>query len=237
MREAGRIVAKAHHAVSDAVKPGVTTADIDAIVKDVVTSMGAEPSFKGYGGFPGNACTSINDEIVHGIPSKQRKLIAGDILKVDIGAYYKGFHGDSAWTYPVDEIAPGTKELLEATEASLMEGLRQIRKGARLSDISHAVQTVAEDRGFSVVRDFVGHGIGRNLHEDPQIPNYGPPGRGPVLKPGMTFAIEPMVNAGGPEIRVLDDGWTAVTSDNSLSAHYEHTIVVTEDGFELLTVL
>ncbi len=237
MKEAGRIVALAHQAVKDNVKVGMSTHDIDTIVEQVVVSNGATPSFKGYGGFPGSACTSINEEVVHGIPSKERILKQGDILKVDIGANYKGYHGDSAWTYPVGEITEETKQLLEVTEASLFEGLKHAKAGNRLTDISHAIQTYAESKGFSIVREFVGHGIGKNLHEDPQIPNYGPPGKGPTLKPGMVLAIEPMVNSGKKEVKVLSDGWTAVTVDRSNSAHYEHTVLITEESYMLLTVL
>jgi len=237
MKEAGRIVALAHQAVKDNVKVGMSTHDIDTIVEQVVVSNGATPSFKGYGGFPGSACTSINEEVVHGIPSKERILKQGDILKVDIGANYKGYHGDSAWTYPVGEITEETKQLLEVTEASLFEGLKHAKAGNRLTDISHAIQTYAESKGFSIVREFVGHGIGKNLHEDPQIPNYGPPGKGPTLKPGMVLAIEPMVNSGKKEVKVLSDGWTAVTVDRSNSAHYEHTVLITEESYMLLTAL
>ncbi len=237
MREAGRIVALAHQEVKKAVRPGVTTQEIDVLVEDIIRSYDATPSFKGYGGFPGSACTSINDEVVHGIPSKQRKLKQGDILKVDIGAYYKGYHGDSAWTYPVGEISEEAKNLLKATEEALFKGLEHAKSGARLSDISSAIQIHAENKGFSVVRDFVGHGIGKNLHEAPQIPNYGPPGKGPVLKPGMTLAIEPMINSGKKEVRVKSDQWTAVTVDGSLSAHFEHTVLITDEDYELLTAL
>ena len=237
MREAGRIVALAHQAIKPMIKAGVSTLDIDQVVETVIREHHAIPSFKGYGGFPGSACTSINDEVVHGIPSKTRVLKEGDIIKIDIGAQYKGYHGDSAWTYPVGKVSESTQKLLDITEKSLYEGLKKARSGLRLSDISHAIQTFAEEHGFSVVREFVGHGIGKNLHEDPQIPNYGLPNRGPILKPGMTFAIEPMVNAGRKEVRVLEDQWTAVTIDESLSAHYEHTVLITEEDCILLTVL
>ncbi|MFP4077645.1 MAG: type I methionyl aminopeptidase [Candidatus Izemoplasmataceae bacterium] len=237
MREAGRIVALAHDAVKRMIRPGITTADVDKVVEDLIRKHDATPSFKGYGGFPGSACTSLNEEVVHGIPSKTRVLKNGDILKVDIGADYKGYHGDSAWTYPVGTISKEAKALLAVTEASLFEGLRAIREGARLSDISHAVQRYAESHGYSVVREFVGHGVGRKLHEDPQIPNYGPPGKGPKLKAGMTLAIEPMVNSGGKDVLVKEDQWTAVTQDGSLSAHFEHTILVTEEDYRILTAL
>lgn len=237
MKEAGRIVALAHQAIKSMIKPGITTEDIDRKVEAIIRENDAIPSFKGYGGFPGSACTSVNEEVVHGIPSKTRILKEGDIVKVDIGAQYKGYHGDSAWTYPVGKISNEAEKLLEVTEQALYEGLKYARKGARLSDISHAIQAYAESHGFSIVRDFVGHGIGKNLHEDPQIPNYGLPNKGTLLKPGMTFAIEPMVNAGQKEVRVLEDQWTAVTVDQSLSAHYEHTILITEEDCILLTVL
>ncbi len=237
MREAGRIVAVAHQAVKAMMKPGISTHDIDQVVEEVIRKHDATPSFKGYGGFPGSACTSINEEVVHGIPSKKRKLKDGDIVKVDIGAHYKGYHGDSAWTYPVGTISEDAQKLLDVTEKSLFEGLKYAKEGARLTDISHAIQTYAESHGFSVVREFVGHGIGKNLHEDPQIPNYGQPNKGTLLKPGMTFAIEPMINLGNKEVKVLDDGWTAVTKDGAISAHFEHTILITEDECILLTVV
>lgn len=237
MREAGRIVAVAHQTIKDLIKPGISTYDIDQVVEQVIREHNATPSFKGYGGFPGSACTSINEEVVHGIPSKNRILKEGDILKVDIGANYKGYHGDSAWTYPVGSISAKAQKLLEVTEQSLFEGLKYAKSGNRLSDISHAIQTYAESQGFSIVREFVGHGIGKNLHEDPQIPNYGLPNKGTILKPGMTLAIEPMVNLGRKEVKVLEDQWTAVTIDGKLSAHYEHTILITEEECILLTVL
>ena len=237
MKEAGRIVALAHQAIKPMIKPGISTFDIDQKVEAIVRENNAIPSFKGYGGFPGSACTSLNEEVVHGIPSKTRILKEGDIIKVDIGAQYKGYHGDSAWTYPVGQVSKQTLKLLEVTEQALYEGLKHAKSGARLSDISHAIQIYAESHGFSIVREFVGHGIGKNLHEDPQIPNYGLPNKGTLLKPGMTFAIEPMVNAGKKEVKVLEDQWTAVTVDQSLSAHYEHTILITEEECILLTVL
>jgi methionyl aminopeptidase len=236
MREAGRIVALAHAAIKPLIKPGITTLDIDETIEKVIRDYGAIPSFKGYGGFPGSACTSINDVVVHGIPSA-RKLKAGDIFKVDIGAYYQGYHGDSAWTYFVGEVSEEAASLCKVTEEALFEGLKWAKPNQHLSDISNGIQTYVEAKGYSVVREFVGHGIGQDLHEDPQIPNFGLPGQGPVLKPGMTLAIEPMINAGAKEVKVLSDGWTAVTVDGSLSAHYEHTVLITENGYELLTVL
>ncbi len=235
MREAGRIVAQAHRAVSDIIRPGVSTAAIDRSVEASIRASGASPSFKGYNGFPASACVSINEEVVHGIPSDSILLKSGDIVKVDIGARYKGYHGDSAWTYAVGKISPEAQRLLDVTERALLEGLAHARAGARLSDISHAVQKTAEAEGMHVVRDFVGHGIGRELHEAPQILNYGPAGKGPVLKAGMTLAVEPMVNLGTHEVKMRDNHWTAVTKDGSLSAHFEHTILITQDACELLT--
>lgn len=237
MRQAGHIVAQAHAVIKDMIQPGISTAQIDEAVEKVIVDHGAIPSFKGYGGFPGSACTSINEEVVHGIPSTQRQLKEGDIIKVDIGAYYQGYHGDSAWTYPVGRISPEWQTLLDVTEASLFKGLEFARENQRLSDISNAIQTHAEAHGFSVVREFVGHGIGKQLHEDPQIPNYGPPGKGPRLKAGMTLAIEPMINLGAKEVRVLEDQWTAISVDHSASAHFEHTILITADGYDILTRL
>lgn len=237
MKEAGRIVALAHQKVKALVAPGVKTSDIDFLVETTILSHDAIPSFKGYNGFPGSACTSINEEIIHGIPSPKRVLKEGDIIKVDIGACYKGYHGDSAWTYPVGNITDQAKKLLKVTEKALYEGLKHAKEGARLSDISHAIQATAEASGYSIVREFVGHGIGKNLHENPQIPNYGLPGKGPILKKGMTLAIEPMVNEGTKEVTLLDDQWTAITRDRSLSAHFEHTVLITEDNCTLLTVL
>ncbi|MEC9485224.1 MAG: type I methionyl aminopeptidase [Candidatus Izemoplasma sp.] len=237
MREAGKIVALAHEAVSKMIQPGISTLEIDQVVEQVVRDHGATPSFKGYGGFPGSACTSVNEQVVHGIPNKQVILQEGDIISVDIGAYYKGYHGDSAWTYAVGDISDEAKRLMDVTKASLFKGLEQAKAGNRLSDISHAIQTYAERHGYSVVREFVGHGLGKELHEDPQIPNFGLPGKGTLLKPGMTFAIEPMINMGRKEVKVLKDNWTAVTIDGSLSAHYEHSIVITEDKPILLTTV
>ena len=237
MRQAGRIVALAHQEVKNHIKPGVTTYEIDQIVERVILENDAKPSFKGYGGFPGSACTSVNEQVVHGIPSKEVVLQDGDIISVDIGAYYKGYHGDSAWTYAVGTICEDTKKLLDVTEQSLYEGLKQAREGNRLSDISHAIQQYAESFGYSIVKEYVGHGLGKNLHEDPQIPNYGRPGKGIRLKPGMTLSIEPMVNQGREEVNVLKDNWTAVTRDGSLSAHFEHSILITEDECVILTAL
>lgn len=236
MREAGRIVAQAHAAIASAVTPGITTRELDALVEGVIRKAGATPSFLGYNGFPGSICASVNDELVHGIPG-DRRLVEGDIISVDIGAYYKGYHGDSAWTYGVGQISQAAQELLQVTEGSLFAGIAQALVGNRLSDISHAVQMYAEPKGYGIVKDYVGHGIGRDMHESPQIPNYGPPGKGPRLRAGMVLAIEPMVNAGGADVRTLADNWTVVTQDGSLCAHFEHTVAITDDGPQLLTVL
>jgi methionyl aminopeptidase len=237
MRKAGRITAEARDLVAGAVRPGVTTGDLDAMAEKAIRAAGAVPSFKGYRGFTGSICTSVNDEIVHGIPGK-RVLEEGDLIALDVGAIWEGYHGDSAVSVFVGEPPSDQAEkLVRVTEESLEAGISQIRAGGRLSDIGHAVQQVAEGAGFSVVREYVGHGVGQSLHEDPQIPNYGPPGRGVELRPGLVIAVEPMVNEGGWETRALDDGWTVVTADGSLSAHFEHTIAVTEDGPEVLTEL
>ncbi|GED32955.1 MULTISPECIES: type I methionyl aminopeptidase [Brevibacillus] len=236
MREAGRIVALTHQELAKAIKPGVTTKQLDEIAETFIRSMGAIPSFKGYGGFPGSICASVNEELVHGIPGK-RMLQEGDIISLDIGAQFEGFHGDSAWTYPVGTVSVENQNLLRVTEESLFKGLEKAVPGARLSDISHAIQIHAEAAGFTLVREYVGHGIGQNLHEDPQVPNYGPPDRGPRLKPGMVLAIEPMVNAGERYVRTLEDNWTVVTVDRKTCAHFEHTIAITEDGHEIFTRL
>jgi methionyl aminopeptidase len=237
MRKAGRIVAGTIDRVVAAVEPGVSTASLDAVAEAYIRDQGAMPSFKGYRGtFPASICTSLNDEVVHGIPSPKRIVREGEVLSLDFGAIWDGFHADSAVTIIVgDPPSPEAEKLVRVTEESLEAGISQIRPGGRLSDIGAAVQQVAEGAGFSVVREYVGHGIGRSLHEDPQIANYGDPGRGPLLKPGLVVAVEPMVNMGGWETRVLADGWTVVTEDGSLSAHFEHTIAVTEDGHEVLT--
>ncbi len=234
MREAGRIVALTHQELAKAIKPGVTTKQLDELAETFIRSKGAVPSFKGYGGFPGSICASVNEELVHGIPGK-RTLQEGDIISIDIGAQFQGYHGDSAWTYAVGKISEEDRRLMQVTEESLYKGLEKALPGARLSDISHAIQIHAEAAGFTIVREYVGHGVGRDLHEDPQIPNFGPPGRGPRLKPGMVLAIEPMVNAGERYVRTLEDNWTVVTVDGKKCAHYEHTIAITEDGYEILT--
>ena len=236
MREAGRIVAETHRLLKQAIRPGVTTAELDRLAEEYIRSQGAVPSFKGYNQFPASICASVNDELVHGIPGP-RVLNEGDIISIDIGAQFQGYHGDSAWTYPVGEIAEEHRRLLEVTERSLMEGLKHVKAGVRLFTVSHAIQRVIEEAGMSVVREYVGHGIGTRLHEEPQIPNYGIPDRGPRLKPGMTLAIEPMVILGERYVRTLEDNWTVVTVDGTWCAHFEHTVAVTEDGCEILTVV
>lgn len=236
MRRAGQVVARAHQELRHLIRPGVTTQELDEFVAEFLASQGAEASFKGYQGFPASICASVNEVVVHGIPGP-RRLREGDIISIDIGAIVDGYHGDAAWTYPVGEVSQEARRLMEVGERALWAAIEKVRPGARLSDISHAVQTVVEAAGFSVVRDFVGHGIGRSMHEAPQIPNFGPPGRGPRLKPGMTLAIEPMVNAGSWEVEILADRWTAVSRDRSLSVHFEHTVAVTEEGADVLTLL
>lgn len=236
MRIAGKIVAETHQQLAKAIRPGITTKELDQIAEDFIRSKGATPSFLGYGGFPASICASVNEELVHGIP-KDRPLKEGDIISIDIGADYKGYHGDSAWTYPVGNITDDAAKLLRVTEESLYKGLEMANPDNRLSDISHAIQQHVEANGYSVVREYVGHGIGEHLHEDPQIPNYGLPNRGPRLKPGMVLAIEPMVLAGERFVKTLSDKWTVVTLDNALSAHFEHTIVITKSGHEILTKL
>ena len=236
MREAGRIVALAHHEVQKHIKPGVTTKHLDKIVEDVIRSQGAIPSFKGYHGFPASICASVNDELVHGIPGN-RVLKEGDIISIDIGAKYNGYHGDSAWTYPVGKISDEAQHLLDVTKESLFIGLEFAKANNRLSDISHAIQTYVESHNYSIVREYAGHGVGQDLHEDPSIPHYGPPGRGPRLKTGMTLAIEPMVNVGSHRVKTLGDDWTVITSDKSLSAHYENTVIILPDGPEILTLV
>jgi methionyl aminopeptidase len=234
MREAGRIVALTHEELKKYIKPGITTKELDTIAEQFILQQGATPSFKGYGGFPGSVCASVNEVLVHGIPGPQ-VLKDGDIISLDIGAYYQGYHGDSAWTYPVGTISEQTKHLLYVTEQSLYKGLDMAKPGNRLSDVSHAIQKYVEENGYSIVEEFVGHGIGQRLHEDPPIPNYGLPNHGPILKKGMALAIEPMVNQGKKHVKILSDNWTVITTDKSLCAHYEHTIVITDEGYEILT--
>ena len=236
MREAGRLVARLLLELEKRIRPGVTTAELDRFAEEFIRSAGGTPSFKGYRGFPASICTSVNDEVVHGIPGP-RRLQEGDIISIDVGVLLHGYHGDGARTYPVGAIDEQARRLLEVTERALYAGIEQVRPGKRVSDIGHAVQQVVEAAGFSVVREFVGHGIGRRIHEDPQVPNFGPPGQGPRLRPGMTLAVEPMVNEGAPEVAIRGDRWTAVTRDGKRSAHFEHTVAVTEDGPTILSVL
>ncbi len=235
MRAAGRVVGQVLEAVSQAVRPGVSTASLDRQAEEMARSLGAVPAFKGYRGYPYSLCCSLNEQVVHGFPGPG-PLKEGDILSMDFGVILDGFYGDAATTVAVGAISPEASGLLKATEASLMAGIEKAQPGNHLGDISSAVQKVAEGAGFSVVRQFVGHGIGRGLHEEPQVPNFGLPGRGVKLKPGMVLAIEPMINAGGFEVRILQDGWTAVTVDGKLSAHFEHTVAVTADGPRILSL-
>jgi methionyl aminopeptidase len=236
MRRAGRVVREVLELVRSCVRPGATTLDLEKVAEARIAELGARPAFKGYHGYPCVLCTSVNSEVVHGIPSKKRVLKEGDIVSVDCGAVVDGYFGDAAITVPVGEkIAPDAQRLLRVTEASLIAGIAAVRPGATLGDIGAAVQGVVEAEGFSVVRDFVGHGIGVHMHEEPQVPNFGEAGRGMKLRAGMVIAIEPMVNIGKPEVRVLKDGWTAVTDDGSMSAHFEHTVAVTDTGSRILT--
>ena len=235
MKEAGRITALALRKVKEAIRPGVSTYELDMIAEETIRACGATPSFKGYNGFPGSICASINNVVIHGIPKKNTILKNGDIISIDCGACYHGYHGDSAWTFAVGTVSSERERLMKVTRESLFEGLKFAKPGNRLSDISHAIEKYVEENKFSVVRDFTGHGVGRNLHEDPMVPNYGEAGHGPVLKEGMTLAIEPMVCAGSYQVRILADDWTTVTCDHSDSAHFEHSIVITKDGYKILT--
>lgn len=236
MRKAGRLVAQSHELVRKNIKPGVTTKELDQLVEEFLRSQNAIPTFKGYGGFPYAICASVNEEVVHGFPSG-RKLLEGDIISIDIGATFEGYVGDGARTFYVGEVNDEKRRLVEATRQSFYEGIKFAKTSYRLSDISHAVQEYAESQGFSVVRDYVGHGVGRNMHESPQIPNFGKPGRGPRLQEGMVLAIEPMINAGTYNVKVLDNDWTVVTVDGRPSAHYENTVAITDGEPEFLTVL
>ena len=235
MRRAGRLTAQARALAGSMVRPGVTTHEIDRAVRRFIESHGAKPSFLGYGGFPGSACISVNEVVIHGIPN-QRKLKEGDIVSIDVGAFIGGFHGDCAATYPCGQVSDEASRLIQVTQQSFWEGIKQARQGCRVSDIGHAVQVYVEANGFSVVRDFVGHGVGARLHEAPEVRNFGPAGHGPRLQPGMTIAVEPMVCAGGWQVKNLEGNWTTVTQDGSLAAPYENTILITEDGPEVLTV-
>ena len=236
MRESGKVTGKILRELEDFIKPGVSTMDIDKFVEDTIRENGMIPSFKGYGGFPASACVSINEEVVHGIPAKKRKLKEGDIVSVDVGSTHKGYVSDAARTYAVGTIDSEARRLVDVTKDSFFEGLKFCKEGYRLSDISHAIQMAAESEGFGVIRDFVGHGVGRAMHEEPQIPNYGAPGRGPRLARGMVFAIEPMITQGDYQVETLLNNWTVVTLDGKLSAHYENTVVITDGEPELLTL-
>lgn len=237
MKEACSISAGALEVAGKAVEPGVTTAEIDRLAEEYIRRRGGEPNFKNYEGYPATACISINNEVIHGIPSEKRKLRAGDIVSIDLGAKFDGYHGDNAATFACGDVSPEAKRLMDTTRESLYEGIRAACAGGRIGDIGHAVQSYVEARGYSVVRQFVGHGVGTHLHEAPEVPNFGIPGRGIRLMPGMTIAIEPMVNAGGYDVKVQPDGWTVLTKDGSLSAHFEHTIVITADGPKIMTVV
>ena len=237
MKEACRISAGALQTAGKAVEPGVTTAEIDRLAEEYIRSQGGEPNFKNYEGYPATACISINNEVIHGIPSSKRKLRAGDIVSIDLGAKFDGYHGDNAATFACGDISPEAKRLMDATRESLYEGIKAARAGGRIGDIGHAVQAYVEARGYTVVRQFVGHGVGTHLHEAPEVPNFGTPGRGVRLIPGMTIAIEPMVNAGGAGVEVQPDGWTVLTKDGSLSAHFEHTVAITADGPKIMTLI
>ena len=237
LREAGRIVALCHEEMKKHVKPGISTWELDQICESVIRANGATPSFKGYGGFPASVCASVNEVVVHGIPSKKQILKNGDIIAVDIGACYKGYHGDSAWSYAVGDISTKDQLLMQVTHDALFAGLDAVKEGVHLGDVEAAIGNYINPYGFGIVEEFTGHGIGRDLHEEPAIFNFGKPGTGPVLKEGMVLAIEPMVNAGTKKVRILADRWTTVTRDKSKSAHFEHTIVVRKDGYEILTKL
>ena len=234
LRIAGSIVGETHKFLIPYIKPGITTKQLDKLAHDFIISKGATPSFKGYDGYPASICTSVNEEVVHGIPSN-RKLQNGDIISIDIGACYEGYHGDSAWTYKVGNVSKEKEDLMKHTELSLFEGLSQIKSGARVGDIGYAIEQYALKHNLGVVKELVGHGVGSNLHEEPDVPNYGKANTGPILKEGMVIAVEPMINLGTSNIYILDDDWTIITADNKPSAHFEHTVVVTKDGYEILT--
>ena len=237
MRDAGKISQEALLKAGEAVRPGVSTLELDRIVRKTIEKAGAAPSFLGYGDFPASACISVNNVVIHGIPSAKQILKEGDIVSIDVGAFYEGFHGDNAWTFPCGEISMEAQKLLDATRESLFLAIDKARPGNRLGDIGSTVQRYVEARNYSVVREFVGHGVGAKLHEDPSVPNYGTPGRGVRLLPGMTIAIEPMVNVGTFEVREMPDGWTVKTADGALSAHYENTVALTSDGVLILTLV
>lgn len=236
MKEACRISAGALQLIGKAIEPGVTTAELDRLAEEYIRKQGAEPNFKNYEGYPATACISVNNQVIHGIPSTKRRLRAGDIVSVDLGAKFDGYHGDNAATFACGDVSEEAKRLMDATREALYEGIAAARAGNRIGDIGSAVQRYVEARGYSVVRQYVGHGVGTHLHEAPEVPNFGTPGRGIRLLPGMTIAIEPMVNAGQPDVKVEPDGWTVLTKDGSLSAHFEHTIAVTSDGPAIMTI-
>ncbi|MCF8008555.1 MAG: type I methionyl aminopeptidase [Halanaerobiales bacterium] len=237
MRDANKIVAETHQYLKELIKPGISTAELDKKGEKFIKKNGAEPSFKGYRGYPGSVCISINEEVVHGIASEKRILKEGDIVSLDIGTFYEGFNGDAARTHPVGKVSKQAQKLIDVTKKALEQGIKKALYKNRLSDISHTIQKYVEKKGFSVVKEYVGHGIGRDMHEDPQIPNFGSPGHGPLLKEGMTLAIEPMVNIGKYKVEILNDKWTVVTEDGSLSAHFEDTIAITKNGPEVLSKL
>jgi len=237
MREAGRILALTRQMLEPHIKPGITTAKLDKLAREFIFSQGAEPSFLDYNDFPASICSSVNEVVVHGIPSKKTVLKKGDIITIDLGVYYQGYHADSAYTYPVGEVSKEIKQLLDVTEKSLYEGLKEAKPGNHLSNISHKIEEYIKPYGYGIVEDFTGHGIGKTLHEDPYVPNFGKPNQGPILKEGMTICVEPMVNLGTKDVKVLRDNWTTVTLDRKASAHFEHTIVITKDGYEILTKL
>ena len=236
MREACRISAGALKLIGQAIEPGVTTAELDRMAEKYIRSEGAIPNFKNYHGYPATACISINNEVIHGIPTEKRRIEAGDIVSVDLGAMFNGYHGDNAATFACGEVSPEAKRLMDTTRESLYEGIKLARAGGRVGDISFAIQSYVEARGYSVVREYVGHGVGTSLHEAPEVPNFGTAGRGIRLMPGMTLAIEPMINIGKPDVKVLPDGWTVITKDGSLSAHFEHTVAITSDGPQIMTI-
>ncbi|MCF7930759.1 MAG: type I methionyl aminopeptidase [Acholeplasmataceae bacterium] len=235
MREAGRILELTRQMLEEHIKPGISTHQLDQLAENFISNLGATPSFKGYHGFPGSICASINEVVVHGIPSKKEILKEGDIITLDFGVNYKGYHADSATTYPVGEIKPEIQQLLDVTKKSLYIGLEQAKPGNRVSDISHAIESFVKPYGYGIVEEFTGHGIGRDLHEEPFVPNFGKPNQGPILKPGMTFCVEPMINLGTKRVKVLTDNWTTITVDRKPSAHFEQMIVITETGYEILT--
>lgn len=237
MREAGRVVGQCLLQLEEVIKPGITTADIDKLAEEFITKQGARPSFKGYGGFPGSICASVNETVVHGIPSNKKVLKEGDIISVDCGACLEGFHGDAARTFPVGNVSKEAMELIKVTEESFFKGIEKALIGNKLTDISHEIQIFAESHGYSIVRDYVGHGIGKKLHEDPEVPNFGKPGKGPKLVSGMVLAIEPMINMGQCYVSTQSDGWTVITADKSLSAHYENTVAILPQGPEILTLI